>query len=111
MRRDITIRISLIVLVCGILALLLLDTPEVIDSSSPWRWQLLLWPMWLSSLRLVVLWFQTLSHIVYDNSNRHKMSWIFGHLLFGPLSSLYYYFGSGKQQAEQGRDGDAEEAV
>jgi hypothetical protein len=27
------------------------------------------------------------------------------------LSSLYYYFGSGKQQAEQGRDGDAEEAV
>ena len=92
MKRDISIPISVAVVIAAFLIIYFAEPAEVIDSESPFRWQLLLWPTWLASLRLVALWFQTLYHVVYDNTNQQKMIWILGHLFFGPFSSLYYYF-------------------
>lgn len=43
-------------------------------------------------LRIFVLFFQTLSHVIHTPWVRHRGLWILGHLALGPIVSIPYYF-------------------
>jgi len=78
--RDVTVNIALI-----FLALFLFG---ILRSSSLARLQLVEMLVQVASLRMVVLFFQTLIH-----SFRHKRwPWFFGHLFFSVFVSVPYYF-------------------
>ncbi|MCW1887377.1 hypothetical protein OKA04_21750 [Luteolibacter flavescens] len=103
MKRDITIPISAILVICTSGALLIGETlrerrfPGKVEltSDSP-AWQIVVFlVMMIAVMRAVVLWFQTISDITRTRGSRAdpRYGWLICHFIFPLITPyLYYYF-------------------
>ena len=91
MKRDFTvIPLAVIFAVAWVLSKVW-DMPENISADHPQKFHILFWIMFISGVRISILWLQTLIHSV-NRDDVDRTSWVLGHVFLGPISSLYYYF-------------------
>lgn len=93
MKRDISIPLALIFGVGAIGAYVAWDIPDRIFSDDPLWFKIPFWVGFVSILRIIILWFQTLfAVIVPKTQERAKIGWVISHFIFGFFASLLYYF-------------------
>ncbi|MEM7015238.1 MAG: hypothetical protein AAF585_27590 [Verrucomicrobiota bacterium] len=88
MRRDITITLSiLLVVVYGVFEAKLESIPE------GWVSESVFWIGMAAAIRLAILWIQTLNHAVKSVPDNEKAWMAILHFMMGPFVSIpYYYF-------------------
>lgn len=87
MKRDVTVWVALFVVVVAGSLRLGLSGPD--ESSVAWR--ILSWAGLAASMRIVVLWWQTLIHGVQRSRPENRVAVVLGHVLLGPLMAYGYY--------------------
>ena len=94
MKRDITVLPCVVIFVAAWVLSMIWDMPDAIRADHPRKFHILFWIMFVSGVRLAILWFQTLNHSVRrgDKDGVDRANWVLGHIFLGPISSLCYYF-------------------
>jgi hypothetical protein len=65
--------------------------PSEVDQHSGFWWYLGLL-FFAAVIRLMILWWQTLTHAVKYGDLNSRMAWVVGHIFFGPFVSVPYYY-------------------
>ena len=65
--------------------------PSEVNQRSGFWWYLGLF-FFAASIRLVILFWQTLSHAVKYANPDSRMAWVVGHMFLGPIVSVPYYY-------------------
>lgn len=94
MKRDLTVWISLAMIVVPCLAGLAMGMPNSISSDDPIVFQVFFWLIFLGSIRVTILWFQTLIHGVKYAKEENRVAVVLAHVILGPIISYPYYMSS-----------------
>ena len=94
MYRDKTVPISFAAFLIGMVIFAILFNQNVTNHAA-WAIGLgvVAWlGMFVAMLRMIALWFQTLTHVIKHGPETAKVWWIIGHFTFGFPVSYWYYF-------------------
>ena len=92
MKRDLSIPLSLIYVLVYLCAGMFVDLPRGFsEAKDPLAKTLLIFDI-LVSVRIFILWIQTLIHSWKNSDPPSRVAWVLGHLFFGPIVPFIYYF-------------------
>jgi hypothetical protein len=94
-KRDLTVPLSLILIVGTVLIGSALGMPRTITAEDPLHFQILFAVIFIAAIRGSVLWFQTLIHATKYAAEDNRVAAVMAHLLLGPIMSYAYYFTTG----------------
>jgi drug/metabolite transporter (DMT)-like permease len=92
MKRDLTVPLSLVMIVASLCVAAARGMPRRIDPSLPLIYHVCFWTYVIGTLRSVILWFQTLRHGIRHSDGRNRAAVIVAHVLLGVLMAYGYYF-------------------
>ena len=94
MKRDVTVWISLAMIVVPLLLGIAMGMPRDITSKTPLVFHIFFWMIFFGAIRAIVLWFQTLKHGVKHAKEENRHAVVLGHLFLGLLMAYAYYLAS-----------------
>lgn len=92
MKRDLSVLLSIVLIVGAWFIGELPHVPRTITEDSPTLQSALLWTVLLGFIRAQILWFQTLIHGVKYSKEENRVAVVLAHVCLGPLMAYAYYF-------------------
>ena len=105
MKRDVTVWLSLLLIVVPGTIGLAMGMPRTIAQDDPAVFHIIFWIVVAGAVRASVLWFQTLIHAVKHAKEGNRVAVVVGHVLLGPITPYAYYVAArlDAREAEQRR--------
>lgn len=91
MKRDVTVWLSLGMIVIPLLMGLAVGMPRTITADDPVIYHIFYWTIFLGAIRATVLWFQTLIHGIEHAKEENRVAVVLGHIFLGPIMAYGYY--------------------
>ena len=91
MHRSRTVTPSIVIMLLWLVGWVTGLIPSHINQDSGIWWWLGL-PFFAAVFRILVLYYQTLVHVIARGPKHMRTQWIIGHVVLGALASIWYYY-------------------